>query len=291
MPATGSCLNEGLTHDATFDINGTKCDNGKFYKCLYDGTWQNLSAIPTYGNQYTCSHTGLYFNYCIGHTDQYANSGYATLLSYSAKLCAPDTTTPCTSHVVDGGFRCVYSGILQTCISGTGLWSAVNPSTGAPSYMFNNAMCADNLLYQDYCWQNVTYTNQTTLTTARPWLCYPIGIPPTTITYPGATTTTTTPAGTPTNNAITDLINNFGGSFGIPNIVIWLLLMLVVGGGVLYYTGGEAHGFLILLFTEVIMIVLGAVMGMISAGIIIILIMVALGIGVLWARKALLGGG
>jgi hypothetical protein len=67
--------------------------------------------------------------------------------------------------------------------------------------------------------------------------------------------------------------------------------MIIIGAAVLYFTRGEGHGMTILIGTELLMVIIGTVLGIISTGIIIILLIIVAGIGVIWARRLITGGG
>lgn len=115
-------------------------------------------------------------------------------------------------------------------------------------------------------------------------------------TYPevcvGATTTTTL-ISTNTNNVITRGLSDLGGSIGLTSNILWLILMLIVGGGALYLTRGAGFNMMmaVLAGAELLMIILGAVMGMISVGVIILIVIAGAGALALFFHKMISGAG
>jgi hypothetical protein len=282
------CVNDTYNHDIGYctdtctdyvDVGGYECSSDYYPAdlsiCQNNGMWHAIDQYPSVNH--ACGQQVGYIGACLGNASRvYYND---TPYNYSA-LCEDDSSGSCLTTVVDGGWRCTGEGLLALCSAG-GVWQ---PQPMQNCFYGNEFYPA----YSGLC--NATYgadTNTTNSTLARSQLCSHSGLPVTTT----ISTPTTTLPWTATNNVITRGLFDIGGNIGLPMLVIWIILMMIVGGAVIYYTRGEGHGMLILLFAEVLMIVLGAVMNIITTGIIIILIIASAGIGVLWARKLVIGAG
>jgi hypothetical protein len=257
----GSCQLQGLFNDTTFDVGGIKCENNHWYRCDLDGSWLNLSSL-SYGSIYDCLHWGVYDAQCKDNLIQYSNSSN-TIFEQAAKICEPSapSVSNCSLHVVNNGIRCIGNGVLQKCDTATDSWIPM------VSYVMIDTECDDNPMYQNTCYINGAYTNQTNIDSARIGLCYPFNIFPTPTTTGLGTTTTTISS---SDNVITDWFDDLGGVIGLTPLLIYLILMLLIGALILYFTMGTAYQFAAFALIEGFMVILGAVMSIIPIGIIII---------------------
>jgi len=85
------------------------------------------------------------------------------------------------------------------------------------------------------------------------------------------------------DNAITNAVNTFLGMTGLGSLIIWLIVMVVVGYGVWVQSSVQTSAtFGIILLLEAFLLIIGSLLGFISLGIIITVVLISIAIAVLF---------
>lgn len=94
------------------------------------------------------------------------------------------------------------------------------------------------------------------------------------------------------DNSINNALNELKGDSGLSSMVLWIIIMAVVAGSIIFYLPGSMthnHMFALIGIVEVFLLILGAHLGFISTGVIVVLVILALGAGAMWFRRQFTG--